>query len=129
MATYVVTAPAVQVVVEARVYFLERGASVPEGVAEDVLAHLVGIDYITEVEAEAPAEETEPETVVDVVDVVEEKLLEKLTKADLTELATAEGVDLAGTKTNADIVAAIYTAREAKVPEEPVPAGSVSSNL
>ena len=124
MAAYVVTAPAVQVVVEARVYFLERGAAVPEGVAEDVLAHLVGIDYITEVETEAPAD-PEPEAVVQTV--IDD--LDQMTKAQLAEVAAAEGVDLTGAKTNPELVAAIAAAREAKVPEEPVPAGSDSSNL
>jgi hypothetical protein len=125
MAAYVVTARAVQFIVGSRGFLLERGAAVPEGVGEDELARLESRGYITEVEVEAPVEETEPETVGDVV---EEKLLEKLTKADLTELATAEGVDLAGTKTNADIVAAIYTARAASAAEEP-PVSSDSSNL
>ena len=124
MAAYVVTAPAVQVVVNSRMYLLERGAAVPEGVAEDVLAHLAGIGYITEVEAEAPAD-PKPETVVQTV--IDD--LDKMTKAQLAEVAAAEGVDLAGAKTNPELVAAIAAAREAKVPEEPVPAGSDSSNL
>jgi len=125
MAAYVVTAPAVQVVVEARVYFLERGASVPEGVAEDVLAHLVGIGYIAEAEVEA---EPVPDT---------EKPLDKMTTAKLVELAASEGIDLSNATKNADRVAAIVAAREASTePEpadpgatEPVPAGSDSSNL
>jgi hypothetical protein len=124
MADYVVTAPAVQLVVGSRMYFVERGAAVPDGVAEDVLAHLVGIGYITEAEVEAPAEPG-PETVVQTV--IDD--LDKMTKAQLAEVAAAEGVDLAGAKTNPELVAAIAAAREEKVPEEPVPAGSDSSNL
>lgn len=131
MAAYVVTAPAVQVVVEARVYFLERGASVPEGVAEDVLAHLVGINYITEVEAEAPAD-PEPETIVQTV--IDD--LDKMTKAQLAEVAAAESIDLTGVSKNADVAAAITAAREAatkiaayQVAAMSVPAGSDSSNL
>ena len=129
MAAYVVTAPAVQVVVNSRVYFLERGAAVPEGVAEDVLAHLVGIDYIAEVEAPA---DPEPEPVVQTV--IDD--LDKMTKAQLAEVAAAENIDLGGVATKAEQVAAINAAREAatqtaidQAAAMSVPAGSDSSNL
>jgi hypothetical protein len=131
MAAYVVTAPAVQVVVDSRVYFLERGAAVPEGVAEEVLAHLVEIDYVTEAEADAPAD-PEPEAVVQTV--IDD--LDKMTKAQLAEVAAAESIDLTGVSKNADMAAAITAAREAatktaadQVAAMSVPAGSDSSNL
>lgn len=110
-------------------YFLERGAAVPEGVAETVLERLVSRNFIAEIEADEPIVEDleddgqgEPAGEPDVD-------LDKLTKAQLVELAAAEGVDLAGAKTNAEQAAAIAAARDAKAPEDPAPAGSDSSNL
>jgi len=123
MTAYVVTARAVQFIVGSRGFLLERGAAVPEGVAEDELARLESRGFITEVE--------EPET--DEVLVADDQGepagepdvdLEKLTKAQLVDLANDEGIDLAGATKNAEMVAAIATAREASAIEPPVSGGS-----
>jgi hypothetical protein len=129
MAAYVVTARAVQFIVGSRGFLLERGAAVPEGVADEELARLVDRGFITEVEAvEEIVEDLRGDSQGEPAGEPEDADLEKLTKAQLTELATAEDIDLAGTKTNADMVAAITAAQEADVIEEP-PVGSDSSNL
>ena len=121
MAAYVVTARAVQFIVGSRGFLLERGAAVPEGVDEAVLERLVSRNFIAEVETDEEIEDGgqgEPAGEPEDVD------LEKFTKAQLVELADDEGVDLAGAKTNAEMVAAIVAAREAAVIEEPPAGGS-----
>lgn len=128
MTAYVVTARAVQFIVGSRGFLLERGAAVPEGVDEDELARLESRGFITEVEPETDevlVADGQGEPAGDPEDVD----LDKLTKAQLVELAGVEGIDLAGAKTNAEMVAAIVAARDAKAPEDPAPAGSDSSNL
>ena len=130
MAAYVVTVPAVQVTVASRMFFLERGAAVPEGVDEAMLEHLVGGNFIAEIEAdEELVEDLEDDGQGEPAGEPEDVVLDKLTKAQLVELAGAEGIDLAGAKTNAEMVVAIAAALDAKAPEDPAPAGSDSSNL
>ena len=48
MAVYTVVAPAVQVRVGARDYFLEAGAVLPEGADPDAVAHLLEVGMIAE---------------------------------------------------------------------------------
>lgn len=57
MSSHVVTSPAVQVTAGGRAYFLERGAVLPEGVAADVIEHLLANDLIEA--AERPDDELE----------------------------------------------------------------------
>lgn len=98
-----------------------NGSPLPDDLADGEIERLVEGGFVTAVED--PVIETEPEAqaVIDALD--------GLTKAQLAEVAAAESIDLSGAKTVAEHVAVITAAREAKVPEEPVPAGSDSSNL
>lgn len=57
---HVVTAAAVQVTAGPRSYFLETGAVLPEGVADDVIERLVDEGMIAEIEPDSPTEPTEP---------------------------------------------------------------------
>jgi len=121
MAAYVVVARAVQFIVGSRGFLLERGAAVPEGVDEAVLERLVSRNFIAEVETDEEIEDGgqgEPAGEPEDVD------LEKFTKAQLVELADDEGVDLAGAKTNAEMVAAIVAARDNATIEKPPAGGS-----
>jgi hypothetical protein len=54
MAGHVVTSPAVQVIAGGRAFFVERGAALPKGVAEDVLEHLRANDLIETVAESDP---------------------------------------------------------------------------
>lgn len=116
MAAYVVAVPAIQLTVGSRMFFLERGRSVPEETSETDIARLLEGGFIEAVDEVEETDEVD-ETVAD------EKPLEKMTNAELDELAKAEGVDLNGITKKADKVAAITAAREASVtPVEPAPA-------
>jgi hypothetical protein len=108
MAAYVVAVPAIQVTVGARMWFLEHGTVVPEGVDDETITRLVDGGFITEVQTDEEEPEAAPEP--DPEDVVP---LEKLTKAQLVELAASEGIDLGKATKNEDIVAAILAARDA----------------
>ncbi|HEY5482825.1 MAG TPA: hypothetical protein VIK31_03300 [Propionibacteriaceae bacterium] len=122
MAAYVVTARAVQFIVGSRGFLLERGAAVPEGVDEDELARLESRSYIAEVEE--IVEDLEDDGQGEPAGEPEDVDLEKLTKAQLVELANDEGIDLAGATKNAEMVAAIAAAREASAIEPPISGGS-----
>lgn len=122
MAAYVVAVPAVQLTVGSRMFFLERGKSVPADASEADIERLVAGGFIEIVATDEPEEVEDDETVV-------LKPLEKMTKAELDELAQADGIDLSGITKNADKVAAITAAREASPadpadPDETAPAGS-----
>ncbi|WP_282946963.1 hypothetical protein [Cellulomonas endometrii] len=56
MAGHVVTSPAVQVIAGGRAFFLERGAVLPGGVAEDVLEHLLANGLIETVAESEPGD-------------------------------------------------------------------------
>lgn len=104
MAAYVVAVPAIQLTVGARMFFLERGQSVPRDASDPDIARLLAGGFI---EALDEVDETE-----EVDETVDEKPLEKMTNAELDELAKAEGIDLNGATKKADKVAAITAARE-----------------
>lgn len=93
---YVVTAPMVVVSVPlgvraSQVRFLEQGAALPDGVAEDSLKHLLSLDMIAEVQ------EAEP--------------LGSMTVDELKAHAAENGIDLGDARTKADIMAAIQATR------------------
>lgn len=115
MAAYVVTVPAIQITVGARMFFLERGMSVPKDASDVDVERLLAGGYI-----EVLDEVDEPEGDDGTVD---ENPLEKMTNAELDELAKAEGIDLGGATKKADKVAVIIAAHEASAtPVEPAPA-------
>ena len=93
---YVVTAPMVAVSVPlgvrtSQVRFLEQGAVLPDGVAEDSLNHLLSLDMIAEVQ------EAEP--------------LGSMTVDELKAYAAEHGIDLTGASKKDDILAAIQAAQ------------------
>lgn len=115
MAAYVVAVPAIQLTVGARMFFLERGQSVPRDASDADIARLLAGGFIEALDEVAETEEVD--------ETVDEKPLEKMTNAELDELAKAEGIDLGGATKKADKVVAITAAHEASAtPVEPAPA-------
>lgn len=98
-----------------------KGSPLPDDLADGEVKRLLEGEFVEEVPD--PVIETEPEVIVQTV----ADDLNKMTKAQLAEVAAAESIDLSGAKTAADQVAAITDAREAAA--TPVPAGADSSNL
>lgn len=94
---------------DGRQVYRYAGDLLPEGLADGEVDRLLEGGFVEEVPDQV--DETEPEPVDEHVE--DEKPLDKLTTAQLKELAAAEGVDLSNAKTNADRVAAIAAAREA----------------
>lgn len=101
MASYVVTAVAVQVRAGARDYFLEAGAVLPEEVGQETLDYLLTEGMIAPVEDSEPDPETEfPEGAPS----------EEWTGKQLDAFAAVKSVDLTGAKSKADKVAVIIAA-------------------
>jgi hypothetical protein len=82
------------------------GQTLPDTLADGEVERLLEGGFVEEIPD--PVEEVEPPAPADVAG---EKPLDQMTKAELEELAAAEGVDLANTKTNADKAEAIAAAR------------------
>ena len=100
MASYVVTAVAVQVRAGARDYFLETDAVLPEGVAQETLDYLLAEGMITLVEECNPEEPAFPEGAPS----------EEWTGKQLDAFAAVKSVDFTAAKSKADKVAAIIAA-------------------
>lgn len=100
MSTHVVVAPAVQLVVGARAYFLEKDAIVPEGVEPEDIERLVTDGLIAEYVEPEPVEETPPAGVFTQEDVdAAVKAAEDAKDVELAEarkLVEAKAAEVAG---------------------------------
>lgn len=101
MARYEVASAAVQVVAGARAHFVERGATLPEGVEEDVLERLLAEGLIAQID-----EAEEPET----VEVPEGNPTDDWSNKQLDAYAAAHAIDVKAAKNKAEKLAAFAAA-------------------
>ena len=106
---YIVTAPVAVVTVPlgknaSQVRFLEQGASLPDGIDQAQLDHLVAIGFIE------PADDGQPDD-GQPDDGQPAKPVGEMTVDELKAHAAENGIDLGDARTKADIMAAIQAAR------------------
>ena len=88
-----VTVAAVAVTVRNRVHLQRRGTLLPQGVSDAEVARLLRKGFIVAVEPKGDAQ----------------KAVEKMTQKELVAYAAAQGIDLDGAKSKAEILAKVQT--------------------